>query len=101
MTTSRHYTEDRQSREALIQHIGTGTEFATFTIDRGHRNGPELHIITTNAIIIIKNKRTGKMITKLIAKPSQIKRYFTDITKEVQQVMDIAQEHKRKHYNLA
>ena len=101
MTQSRHYTEDRQAREALINMIGTGEAIATVRVDRGHRNGAELHTITTTGIIIIRNERTHKMITKLIARPGQVKRYFTEITEDIQKVIDIAREHQMMKYNLA
>ena len=70
MTTSKHYLTDRSKREALIKTIGEGKIIATFTVDKHHRNGPELHSITDTGIIIIRNKRTKKMITKLIARPA-------------------------------
>ena len=74
---TKHYTNDRQKREEIIRNvIGEGKEVETFKIDRGHRNGPELHTITTTGIIIIRNARTKKIVTKLIARPAQIKRYF-------------------------
>ena len=101
MTQSRHYTEDRQTREALINMIGTGEAIATVRVDKGHRNGAELHTITTTGIIIIRNERTHKMITKLIARPGQIRRYFTEITEDIQKVIDIAREHQLMKYNLA
>ena len=101
MTQSRHYTEDRQAREALISMIGTGETIATVRVDKGHRNGAELHTITTTGIIIIRNERTHKMITKLIARPGQIRRYFTEITEDIQKVIDIAREHQLMKYNLA
>ena len=101
MTQSRHYTEDRKAREELINKIGTGKAIATVRVDRGHRNGAELHTITTTGIIIIRNERTNKMITKLIARPGQVRRYFTEITEEVQKVINIAREHQMMNYNLA
>ena len=76
---SRHYTFERTEREEIIEKIGIGEAVATFRIDRGHINGPELHTITTTGIIIIRNERTNKMITKLIARPKQIERYFDNI----------------------
>ena len=97
--TSKHYTKDRQIREAIIKQIGLGEEVATFEIDRGHRNGAELHTVTTTGIIIIRNKRTNKLITKLIARPSQISRYFSIQTNEVRELMKIAQKHKEMGYN--
>ena len=78
--TSRHYMEDRITRENRIKEIGAGKPVVRFTVDRGHRNGPEIHEITDTAIINIYNERTKKLVTKLIARPGQIKRYFTDGT---------------------
>ena len=54
--TSKHYIKERVTREKLIKEIGIGYEIATFEVDKGHPNGPELHTITSNAIIIIRNK---------------------------------------------
>lgn len=97
--TSKHYTKDRQIREAIIRQIGLGEEVITKEVDRGHPNGVELHTVTTTGIIIIRNKRTNKMITKLIARPSQISRYFNTETKEVRELKRIAQIHKELGYN--
>lgn len=74
--TSFHYMDERAEREANIQKIGYGNPIMRVTVDRGHKNGPEIHEITDTGIINIYNKRTGKLITKLIARPGQIKRYF-------------------------
>lgn len=101
MTQSKHYKQDRQAREAIIRQIGTGKAIATVRVDKGHPNGAELHTVTTTGIIIIRNERTGKMITKLIARPGQIRRYFTEMTEEIQRVIGIAREHELKGYNLA
>lgn len=97
--TSKHYTRDRQIREAIIRQIGLGEEVITKEIDRGHPNGSELHTVTTTGIIIIRNKRTNKIITKLIARPSQISRYFEIETDEVRQLKRVAQMHKELGYN--
>lgn len=101
MTTSKHYLADRSKREALIKTIGEGKIIATFTVDKHHRNGPELHSITDTGIIIIRNKRTKKMVTKLIARPQQIKRYFKTVNAEVEKIIKLAQEHTNLGYNLA
>lgn len=91
---TKHYAIDRADRERLIKEIGEGTIVATFTVDKGHPKGPELHSITTNGIIIIRNKHTHKLITKLIARPGQIKRYFKRITPRVKEIMALAEKHK-------
>ena len=76
--TSKHYTNDRQKREEIIKLIGIGVPVARFTIDRGHKNGAEIHEITDTGIINIYNQRTHKLVTKLIARPGQIKRYYKE-----------------------
>lgn len=98
--TSRHYTADRKAREELIKRIGNGNAIATIRVDRGHRNGAELHTITTTGIIEIRNERTHKLVTKLIARPQQIKRYFTTTTAEIERVIRIATEHQKLGYNM-
>lgn len=75
---SKHYSQDREAREAIIRKIGQGEVVASFRVDRGHRNGAEIHKITNTGIILIYNERTGKMVTKLIARVGQIKRYYKD-----------------------
>lgn len=97
---STHYKNDRIKREKLIEQIGTGETVATFRVDRHHRNGAELHTVTVNGIIIIRNERTNKVITKLIARPNQIKRYFNEETEEVKAIMKVAYEHQKLGYNL-
>ena len=101
MMTSRHYNMDRVEREKLIKTIGIGEEVVTFRVDRHHINGAELHTITTNGIIIIRNERTNKLVTKLIARPNQIKRYFEDdeIDERIEKIIEIAFEHMKKGYN--
>ena len=94
--TSRHYNRDRVAREKLIKEIGIGKEIKTVRVDRGHKDGAELHTITTNGIIIIRNERTNKMITKLIARPNQIRRYGIEDKK----VIEIARKHQTLGYNM-
>ena len=96
---SKHYTEDRQEREKVIQTIGQGKVVASFRVDRGHRNGAEIHKITNTGIILIYNERTGKLVTKLIARVGQIKRYYKD-GKAPQELIEKAIDNTVKHsYN--
>lgn len=75
--TSEHYNQDRDWREYLISTvIGEGNIVDSFVVDKGHRNGPEIHSVTDTGIIIIYNKKSGKMVTKLIARPGQVIRYY-------------------------
>ena len=73
---SKHYQIERQERERVIQLIGIGNPVDRFVVDRGHINGPEIHELTDTGIINIYNKRTHILITRLIARVGQIKRYY-------------------------
>lgn len=99
--TSRHYNEDRKSREDLIRTIGYGTTVKTVIIDRGHRNGPEIHEISDTGIITVYNERTKKLVTKLIARPGQIRRYYKENEIIPKNLLQIAKEHQRMAFNYA
>lgn len=75
---SHHYNKRRNKREKfIIEHLnGDGKVIDSFIVDRGHKDGLERHDITENGIIIIYNVETQKLISKLIARPNQIKRYY-------------------------
>lgn len=96
--TSKHYEMDRVARENAIEMIGIGTVIKEVVVDKGHRNGPEIHQITSTAIVVIYNQRTHKMVTKLIARPGQIRRYW-DREKAPKALIDLAYEHQKMGYN--
>lgn len=98
--TSQHWRNERQSREDVIRMIGLGEVVATFIVDRGHRNGAERHEITSTGIIVIYNNRTNKMVTKLIARPGQIRRYYENGIAP-RQLIEKAIENTRHGYNNA
>lgn len=101
MLKSKHYKFDRQKREEIIKKIGTGNVIAIVEVDRNHRDGPELHYITDTGLIIVKNKNTKKLVTKLIARPQQIRRYFKNPTAEIKKIINLAYEHQKLGYNMA
>lgn len=96
---SKHYISERIEREKLIQKIGLGVELDTIRVDRHHINGAELHTITSTGIIIIRNERTNKIVTKLIARPGQIRRYYDEVPKIMEKVIQIAKVHQELGYN--
>jgi hypothetical protein len=96
---SKHYTRDRQQREAIINQIGIGNVIKEVVIDRGHRNGPEIHKITDTALILVYNQRTGILVTKLIARPAQILRYYREDEPKPTKVVELARVHVRLKYN--
>lgn len=99
---SKHYKSSRRKRERLIGNVikGDGNIIDTFEVDRGHKNGAELHSITDTGLIIIRNKSSGKLVTKLIARPQQITRYYRDSRKSPPNwLINLAQWHMDLHYN--
>lgn len=95
---SKHWRKDRQTRSRIIAQIGLGQIVKEVVVDRGHRNGPEVHKITTTGLVIIYNQRTGIMVTVLIARPNQIKRYYAE-NEAPQKIINLAFEHMRAGYN--
>ena len=96
--TSAHYTYERQQREQIIEMIGYGVAIKSVIVDRGHHNGPEIHTISSTGIITIQNQYTKKVVTKLIARPGQIARYYTN-EQPPRWLIDLAREHLKKSYN--
>lgn len=95
---SKHWRADRQRRSQIIAQIGMGQVIKEVVVDRGHKNGPEIHKITTTGLVVIYNKRTGIMITILIARPNQIKRYYAE-DEVPQNIINLAIEHMKAGYN--
>ena len=96
--TSKHWTEERREREELIEMIGLGNVVGKFIVDKGHRNGPERHELTDTGIIIIYNARTNKLVTKLIARVGQVKRYYKD-GNAPKEIIKLAKKHTELGYN--
>lgn len=75
---SKHYKKQRYNREQLINKCcnGDGKVIDEFIVDKGHKNGLERHCVTDTGMIIIYNNNTNLLVSKLIARPNQIKRYY-------------------------
>lgn len=96
-----HWAERQQRNTFIENNIGLGEPIRTFRWDKGHPNGPELHTITDTGIIIIRNERTGRLVTTLIARPGQIYRYYiTENEVPPRYLMQIAQKHEEAGYNI-
>ena len=99
-----HYKNKRYEREKFInEHFGDYRVVDEFIVDRGHPNGAERHCITNNGLIIIYNVNSGKLVTKLLARPQQIKRYYESTGKEhppeYNDILLLAREHNILGYN--
>lgn len=99
-----HYNYERVERHNKIMSIiGNGTLVASFEVYTAHPNGNEIHNIFSNGIILIQNINTKKVVTELIARPQQIRRYWEGLCiampTNIQPIIDKAAEHQIKGYN--
>lgn len=90
----------RKKRMSYIGDIASLHILKSFSVDRGHFDGPEIHLITTDGYIIIVNAWTFKLCTVLIARPGQIDRYYKAINQEAPQwLLDKAFQNQIKNLN--
>lgn len=97
-----HLKNNRNYRVNFIKNnIGFGKEVDSFFWDRGHPDGPEVHHISSTGIITIENALSHRIITYLIARPGQIKRYYEKCGKHAPNyLIKVAQSHMTNAYNL-
>ena len=69
------HESQRETRKEVISQLGDLVEFDSFVVDTGHPMGYEVHTVCTNGVIVIANMVTKRVVTYLIARPGQIKRY--------------------------
>jgi len=98
---SKHYDESRSEREKFIEeYIGDGKIIRSFVVDKRHKDGAEIHSITDTGLIIIRNIYSGKIITKLIARPNQLNRLYQNIEQSPPKwLIDLAMKHEKLNYN--
>lgn len=65
-------------------------------VDKGHKNGNEIHIVYNNGVVKVYNERTRKFITVLIARVPQVERYKIKVTKTMRNKI---KSHIAKGYN--
>ena len=106
MVETKHFVEERRSREYLISYVikDTNNVVCTNVKDRGHINGPERFELTDKGIIKTYNNITNRHITDLIARPSQIYDRlgdsFRELPKDIRDsIMSFAKKHQALGYN--
>ena len=65
-------------------------------INKGHKNGEEIHIVYNNGVVKIYNANSRKFITVLIARVPQIERYKVKVTKTMRKKISL---HIKNGYN--
>ena len=67
-----------QRMKQYKKHLNKGRIVSIQTVDKGHVNGKERHVIHSNRLVYVYNLRTGLFITVLYARDGQLKRYGLD-----------------------
>ena len=65
-------------------------------INKGHKNGNEIHLVYNNGVVKVYNERTHKFITVLIARLPQVERYKIKVTKTMRNKI---KSHIKQGYN--
>lgn len=65
-------------------------------VDKGHKNGHEIHMVYNNGVVKIYNQNTRKFVTVLIARVPQIERYKVRVTKTMRNKI---KSHIKQGYN--
>ena len=65
-------------------------------VNKGHKNGNEIHLVYNNGVVKVYNERTRKFITVLIARVPQIERYKIKVTKTMRKKIEL---HVKQGYN--
>ena len=65
-------------------------------VDKGHKNGNEVHLVYNNGVVKVYNEHTRKFITVLIARVPQIERYKIKVTKTMRKKINL---HIKQGYN--
>lgn len=97
-----HYKNDKTVRIMVIEkYIGFGRDIFSAEVNRGHKNGTEIHVVTDTAIIKIYNARTRRHVTDLIARPNQIKRVYNAKGQYAPKwLLDVAYENQNRGFNM-
>lgn len=97
-----HYKYKRYKREKFInKHLyGDGKIIDSFVVDKGHKDGLEKHCVTDTGLIIVYNLESQKLVTKLIARPKQVKRLYQSVDRKPPRwLLDLCYWHNTLHYN--
>ena len=65
-------------------------------VNKGHKNGNEIHLVYNNGVVKVYNENTRKFITVLIARVPQIERYKIKVTKTMRNKI---KSHIKQGYN--
>ena len=96
-----HWQNDNPNRKNYVQSQKSSTPLRAFVVDKGHKNGAEVHVVHDNATIYIFNRRTHRKITVLVARPGQIRRYWNKgwVPADIKPLLNLAFENQKQELN--
>lgn len=79
-----HFRLDRRERLDRIRHsVGFGHVVRQCLVDTGHPAGCEIHALTDTGVVVVVNARSHRLVTMLVARPAQVRRYYEPFGEEV------------------
>lgn len=79
-----HFHDDRGARFSRIcRSVGLGHVVRQCLVDTGHPAGREVHMLTDTGVVVVVNARSHRLVTMLVARPNQVKRYYEPFGEEV------------------
>lgn len=94
------HLKERKPRIRLFYRQKTHRIVSSFIVDKGHKNGNEIHCLTDSGAVVIFNEHTKKFITLLYPRVPQVKRYYRDLgMKAPKELIEKAIENTEKGYN--
>lgn len=81
----------KERKDRILKYLSIkvlGDVYDSFKVDKGHINGGEIHVITTNGYILIFNSITYRFVTILHARPMQLKRYYLGMNEEIPETIN-------------
>ena len=82
------------AEQLIIQESAKVVKIAV--VNKGHKNGNEIHMVYNNGVVKVYNERTRKFITVLIARVPQIERYKIKVTRTMRKKINL---HIKQGYN--
>ena len=102
-----HSVDDTQAirnrRIVALENSCNPSPFDSFWVDKGHENGPEIHVINDNGLIDCYNEASKKYITTLISRPDQVLRYYSrtglPVTEDVENIVSLCEKYLEVGWN--
>lgn len=96
---SQHYQNERSERERFIKEfVGLGEE--KYAFEYNYNGTLQIHRLTDTGIINVYNREGDRLITRLVARPQQIKRLFESRGERApRDLVTLAHEHNVMGYN--